>query len=618
MVKYLLALFVSLSFFSFGYGQVLPSANLSITKTAGAGPYLPDNLVTFTIRVTNNGPNHATGVVLTDVLPPGLTFVSASATTGNYLSASGTLTVAALANGASVILTLVARIDAPAGSTIRNTASVVGGEPDPNPANNTANADIPVVAVPVPNTDLSVTKTISAGPYQAGDNIIYTVTATNNGPAAANNVSITDLLPPQLTFVQASVNPGPGTYNPATGIYTIGGLNAGASATLTITATINTSGPIINTATVTGGPVDRNNTNNVAEQQICVLPAQPTRLEINGSALTRNVCTGTVAEFKVPVVSGALDYVYTFPAGFTVVRQLGSIITVIPGPAGGEVTVKAVNNCEGASTTLTVPVAVSALPPAPPVPAGPATPCSGTEVVYTIPPVAAVAAYAWSLPADWTIVSGGTTGSVTVRVGTQAGEVGIKAANTCGGGSSNALAVTPVLTPAQPQIADSSNACTGLRYVVAPVAGATTYTWTVPAGWTIESGQGSPAISVKVSDIKATGTISVVAQNGACASPPATYTAAASRADDQLHLPNAFSPNGDNQNDTYVIGNLDKFPDNDILIINRWGNQVFKQVNYQNNWSAKDLNDGTYFYVLRVKTCHNEQKIHRGYITIAR
>ena len=48
------------------------------------------------------------------------------------------------------------------------------------------------------------------------------------------------------------------------------------------------------------------------------------------------------------------------------------------------------------------------------------------------------------------------------------------------------------------------------------------------------------------------------------------------------------------------------------------GNQVFKQVNYQNNWSARELNDGTYFYVLRVKACNNEQKIYRGYITIAR
>jgi gliding motility-associated-like protein len=167
-------------------------------------------------------------------------------------------------------------------------------------------------------------------------------------------------------------------------------------------------------------------------------------------------------------------------------------------------------------------------------------------------------------------------------------------------------------------IADSSSACAGLRYAVAPLAGADTYTWTLPAGWTLESGQGSPLITVKAPDAQATGTITVVAQQGACAGPPATFPAVASRGNGLLDPPNAFSPNGDNQNDTYVIGNLEKFPDNDILIINRWGNQVFKQVNYQNNWAAKDLNDGTYFYVLRVKACNNEQKIYRGYITIAR
>lgn len=375
MVKYLLALFVSLFFFSFSYGQALPSANLSISKTAAAGPYLTGNLVTFTIRVTNNGPDQASGVVVADLLPAGLAFVSAAASTGDYQSASGTLSVGALANGAVVTLTLVARIDAPAGTTVRNTASVLGTEPDPNSANNTAHADIAVVTVPVPNTDLSVTKTISPGPYQAGDNITYTVMATNQGPAPATNVRVTDVLPPQLTFVQAAASPG--TYNPATGLYTIGGLNAGASATLILTATINTSGSIVNTATVTGSPVDRSNINNTAVQQICVLPDQPSRLEINGSELNRNVCAGTVAEFKVPVVSGALNYVYTFPPGFTVVRQLGSIITVNPGPTGGEVTVTAVNSC-GNSTALTVPVTVSSLPAAPAVPAGLATPCSGT------------------------------------------------------------------------------------------------------------------------------------------------------------------------------------------------------------------------------------------------
>ncbi|MGV3638992.1 MAG: gliding motility-associated C-terminal domain-containing protein [Adhaeribacter sp.] len=615
MVKFLLSLFVSLFCFHLVQAQVQPSANLVITKTVSPGPYLPDNFLTFTLRVSNAGPDQASGVVVTDLLPAELAFVSATASAGNYLPASGAWTVNTLANGAAETLTLVARVKAPAGTTVRTSATVAATETDPNPANNTALVNLLVVEVPVPNTDLVLNTAISPAPYLAGDNLTYTVTVTNQGLVAATNVVVTDLLPAPLTFVQAAANPG--AYNAATGLYTVGTLQPGASAALSLTATINTSGPVVHSASVTGSPVDRDNTNNTHVLEVCVLPASPARLEINGSEQIRSVCTGETVEFKVPVVSGTQQYEYTFPPGFTVVRQLGSIITVRPGNQGGEVVVKTTNSC-GSSQPLRVPVSVSVIPPPPAVPEGPAAPCSGSEAVYRIPAVADAAAYSWTLPADWSVLSGGTTTSVTVRVGATAGEVVAKAANVCGGGSTTALAVVPVLTPPQPQIADSSSACGGLRYAVAPQPGVSAYTWTVPDGWTITAGQGTAMITVQAPDAKARGTISVVGRQQDCSGPAASYQALASRGDNLLNLPNAFSPNGDNQNDTYVIGNLEKFPDNDILIINRWGNQVYKQVNYQNNWAATDLNDGTYFYVLRVKACNNEQKIYRGYITIAR
>ncbi|MGV3503383.1 MAG: gliding motility-associated C-terminal domain-containing protein [Adhaeribacter sp.] len=615
MVKFLLPLFISLFFLHLAQAQVQPSANLAITHTASPAPYLPENFVTFTLRVSNAGPAPASGVVVTDLLPAELAFVSATASAGNYLAVSGTWTVGTLANGAAETLSLVARIKAPANTTVRSSASVVAAETDPNPANNTALVNLAVVAVPVPHTDLVLSTVISPGPYLPGDNLSYTLTVTNQGPAAATNVVVTDLLPGPLTFVQAAANPG--AYNAATGLYTIGTLPAGASATLSLTATLNTSGPVVHTASVTGSPVDRDNTNNSHVLEICVPPPSPLRLEINNSEQTRSVCTGQTVEFKVPVVSGAREYVYTFPPGFTVVRQLGSIITVKPGNQGGEVRVQTKNDC-GTSQALSVPVSVSVIPPPPAVAEGPAAPCSGSQAVYRIPAVAEAAAYSWTLPADWTVLSGGTTTSVTVLVGAAAGEVVAKAANVCGGGSTSALAVAPVRTPPQPQIADSSSACAGLRYVVAAQPGVSSYTWTVPDGWIISAGQGTAMITVVAPDAQARGTLSVVGHQQDCTGPPASYQALASRGDGLLDLPNAFSPNGDNQNDTYVIGNLEKFPDNDLLIINRWGNQVFKQVNYQNDWAARDLNDGTYFYVLRVKACNNEQKIYRGYITIAR
>ena len=60
-----------------------------------------------------------------------------------------------------------------------------------------------------------------------------------------------------------------------------------------------------------------------------------------------------------------------------------------------------------------------------------------------------------------------------------------------------------------------------------------------------------------------------------------------------LNIPNVFTPNGDGNNDTFEIRGLDLFAENDIIIVNRWGNEVFKQTNYKNTWTGEGLNEGT-------------------------
>ncbi len=70
----------------------------------------------------------------------------------------------------------------------------------------------------------------------------------------------------------------------------------------------------------------------------------------------------------------------------------------------------------------------------------------------------------------------------------------------------------------------------------------------------------------------------------------------------ELEIFNGFSPNGDGMNDFFVIQGIQAFPNNKLMIFNRWGNRVFEAVNYQNDWDGKwdgnDLPDGTYFYLL--------------------
>jgi gliding motility-associated-like protein len=59
-----------------------------------------------------------------------------------------------------------------------------------------------------------------------------------------------------------------------------------------------------------------------------------------------------------------------------------------------------------------------------------------------------------------------------------------------------------------------------------------------------------------------------------------------------IDVPKGFSPNGDNINDTWVIDNIWQFPNNKVLVFNRWGNKVFEANNYQNNWDGKSSETG--------------------------
>jgi gliding motility-associated-like protein len=86
-----------------------------------------------------------------------------------------------------------------------------------------------------------------------------------------------------------------------------------------------------------------------------------------------------------------------------------------------------------------------------------------------------------------------------------------------------------------------------------------------------------------------------------------------------LVIPNLYTPNGDGTNDTFEIRGLELFAENDLVIVNRWGNEVFKATNYRNNWTGEGLNEGTYYYVLRIKeNSSSSWQVFKGYITLIR
>ncbi|NNF61142.1 MAG: DUF11 domain-containing protein, partial [Gammaproteobacteria bacterium] len=111
-----------------------------------------------------------------------------------------------------------------------------------------------------PEADVSVSKLVDNNNPQVGQNVVFTLTAANAGPDAASGVEITDALPAGYTFVSAV---GDGTYTSGTGLWDIGAIASGGSATIDITATVNATGPYTNTATITGAnEIDPDPTNN--------------------------------------------------------------------------------------------------------------------------------------------------------------------------------------------------------------------------------------------------------------------------------------------------------------------------------------------------------------------
>jgi len=85
-----------------------------------------------------------------------------------------------------------------------------------------------------------------------------------------------------------------------------------------------------------------------------------------------------------------------------------------------------------------------------------------------------------------------------------------------------------------------------------------------------------------------------------------------------VKVPNVFTPNADNVNDVFEIRGLELYAENNISIINRWGNSIYEKNNYKNDWDGNGLDEGTYFYILKVKAATGKWFTYKGYTTILR
>jgi uncharacterized repeat protein (TIGR01451 family) len=215
-------------------------ADIAVTKTVDAAFPKGGDVVHFLVTVTALGPAPSTFVVAHDLLPTGLSLVTATASQGLYNLGTGDWNVGTVNPNATATLALATTIlPNAAGQTIVNTATVseLGSLIDGNPANNSSSVSVFVQSTSSPTANLSVTKSVDAPAPAPNATVNYTITVKALGPATSTGVVSTDILPSGLGFVSAT--PSAGSYASSTGAWTIGDMSAGSTVTLKIAATVN-------------------------------------------------------------------------------------------------------------------------------------------------------------------------------------------------------------------------------------------------------------------------------------------------------------------------------------------------------------------------------------------
>ncbi|GAB4185553.1 MAG: hypothetical protein Tsb002_09400 [Wenzhouxiangellaceae bacterium] len=235
-----------------------PTADLSITKVDNADPVVAGDPLSYTVTVNNAGPQAAQNVIVNDVLPTGVTFVS---TTGCANDPSGVpnCNLGTIAAAGSAQYTINVTVNAATAGTITNNATVSSTTTDPNGANNSTSED---TLVTPPQADLVLTISDTAMPPVAPfSQYDYILDLTNNGPQDATMVQTVVDLPDSLSFVSsvggcANASGQVVTWNLAT-------LANAAAAQCVFTVAVNFGDQIVVTGTTTSAvedPLPDNNT----------------------------------------------------------------------------------------------------------------------------------------------------------------------------------------------------------------------------------------------------------------------------------------------------------------------------------------------------------------------
>jgi len=241
-----------------------------------------------------------------------------------------------------------------------------------------------------------------------------------------------------------------------------------------------------------------------------------------------SVCSGTNTSHSIANVPFATNYTWSVPAGSSITAGQGTItVTVAWGPVAGDLSVIASNAC-GTSAASIKAMNVTHTPAAPANISGPSSVCKNGVETFIADTVVGATSYYWTFPSDVLINSGQNTNTVNVTWGQASGNITVDAQNLCGTSPETNKPVVVLGSPmAAGNISGKDTVCMGKGgyvYSVGLISGATSYTWTLPVGATITTGDGTQTITVAFASNAVSGDVTVAGTNSCGPGPSSSKT----------------------------------------------------------------------------------------------